>query len=121
MSLPSLELAADQGGEGVVTLIDSVTQTKAYSLVVRSQSRQRFGKLHDGKHCMIVAFGDVFIDNTDRFAPSISFVEFEKPAALVTIRNADAVTPSDDSTTLQAVSDGNAKTSTISEAEFEKW
>ena len=116
-------LTIDNGTDhcAVIKLIDSTTQAKAYSLVVRSQSRPQFGKLHDGKYRMIVAFGDVFVDGTDRFDPFLSFMEFEKPVTLVTTRNGDVVTSSDDSITLQAVPDGNTKTSTISRVEFEKW
>jgi hypothetical protein len=117
------ELAVDNGtsSPAVAKLIDVKTDRKILSFIVGARQKSTIQAIPDGTYELIFAFGDRLYEGTDRFQSPRGFSKFVKRSTFKTRSTTNATYWSQLSVTLHPVLTGNAKTSSISQNEFERY
>jgi hypothetical protein len=117
------ELSVDNGtsSHAVAKLIDVQTDQKVLSFVIGARRKSTIYAIPDGTYQLIFAFGDRLYVGTDRFQSPRGFSKFVKHLTFETRSTDDAIYWSQLSVTLHPVFAGNAKTSSISQKEFERY
>lgn len=117
------ELTVDNGtsSHAVAKLIDVATDRKILSFVVGARQKSAIQAIPDGTYELIFAFGDRLYEGTDRFQSPRGSKKFVEHLAFDSRSTADAIHWSRHSVTLHPVLSGNAKTSSISQKEFERY
>jgi len=117
------ELTVDNGtsGHAVAKLIDIQTDRKILSFIISAGQKATIYAIPDGTYQLLFAFGDQLYVGTDRFHSPHGFSKFVRHVTFDT-KVTDASTYwSQLSVTLHPVFAGNAKTSSISQKEFERY
>lgn len=121
------ELAVDNGtpSHAVAKLIDTQTDQKILSFIIRAHQKATIYAIPDGNYQLLFAFGDQLYVGTDRFHSSHGFSKFVRPLEYETRVEEDGSGRtfywSQLSVTLHPVFAGSAKTSPISQKEFERY
>jgi ribosomal protein L37AE/L43A len=117
------ELSVDNGtsNHAVAKLIDVQTDQKILSFVIAARQKAMISAIPDGAYQLIFAFGDRLYLGTDRFHSPHGFSKFVRQLTFETKSTEDAIYWSQLSVTLHPVFAGNAKTSSISQKEFERY
>lgn len=109
------------GTHAVAKFIDSRTDQKVLSFTIGARQQAYVTRIPDGDYKLIFAFGNSLYIGTDRFAAPKGFSQFDKLMDFRTIQSRNGVQYSKLSVTLNAVVGGNARTSSISKTEFERY
>jgi hypothetical protein len=105
----------------ICKIINPATNKKICSFVVLANSTGGITGVLDGRFRVIFAYGDSIISRTDRFSAPKGFSEFKGTFDFVTTRTSTGIQYSTFSVTLHKVVGGNARTGSITAAEFNKY
>jgi hypothetical protein len=106
----------------IAKLIDIEIDSKVLSFAIGARQQSTIYRITDGTYRLIFAFGDRVYVGTDQFESPSGFSKFDKPMSFATTYTADGGYYYETlSVTLHAVVGGNAKTSSISRSEFERY
>jgi hypothetical protein len=105
----------------IVKLINTTSDTKLVSFVVRANSSAKIDRIHDGPYRLIFALGDAIVKNTDRFAEPEAFSEFDGGVTYTTTPTDQGLYTQSFEVTLHAVRNGKARTSEISASAFDRY
>ncbi len=117
------ELTVDNGtsSHAVAKLIDIQTDRKIRSFFVSARQKATIYAIPDGTYQLLFAFGDQLYVSTDLFHSPHGFSKFVRHLTFDTKVTDDSTYWSQLSVTLHPVIAGNAKTSSISQKEFERY
>ena len=117
------ELTVDNGTghHAIAKLISLQSDQKILSFVVGAHQKSVVSGISDGTYRLLFAFGDRIYAGTDRFFASRGFAKFESPMVFTTSSTEEAMYWDRLSVTLHPVFAGNARTSSISQKEFERY
>jgi ribosomal protein L37AE/L43A len=117
------ELRIDNGTDyhAIVKVIDRMTDRKILSFVVCAHQKSHITAIPDGEYDLIFAFGDRLFEGTDRFHSPHGFSKFVKPITFTMRVTEEAIYWDQLSLTLHPVFDGKAKTTSISQKDFERY
>ncbi|PYI58364.1 MAG: hypothetical protein DMC60_13075 [Verrucomicrobia bacterium] len=107
--------------QAVAKLVDIQADRKILSFVISARQIATIYGIPDGTYQLLFAFGDQLYVGTDRFHSPHGFSKFVRQLTLDTRVTDDSVYWSQLSVTLHPVISGNAKTSSISQKEFERY
>jgi hypothetical protein len=117
----SLRISNGTESDAVAKLVDSTTG-KTYRLVyVRASSVANVGSIGSGSYLLKFSLGFDFDKSSGKFLRAQSFTKFDEIMNFVETRNGNEVRWNDHEVTLNPVIGGNARTSRISESEFEDY
>jgi hypothetical protein len=109
----------------IAKLIDIDTDSKVLSFAIGARQQSTIYRIADGTYQLIFAFGDRVYAGTDRFESPSGFFKFDNSLSFATTYTADTVYYYKNytklSVTLHTVLGGNAKTSSISRSDFERY
>ena len=122
-SMSKGELTVDNGTSrhAVAKLINLQVDRKVLSFVVSAHQKSTIRAIPDGTYRLLFAFGDRLYTGTDRFFSPHGFSKFDSPLLFTTSSTDEAMYWDQLSVTLHPVFTGNAKTSSISQKEFERY
>jgi hypothetical protein len=117
------QLTVDNGTShhAVAKLIKLQTDQKVLSFVVAAHHKGIVHGIPDGAYRLLFTFGDRLYAGTDRFFSSYGFSKFDSPMVFTTSSTEEAVYWDQLSVTLHPVFAGNARISSISQNDFERY
>jgi hypothetical protein len=116
-------LAVENGTSqhAIAKLIDTVSNMKLRSFFIRSNTTGGINLIPNGRYRLVFAFGEKVAQEKDRFVTASGFSAFQETLDYSTTDTGDGIQFAKYHVTLQPVANGNAKTQTISENEFEAY
>jgi hypothetical protein len=121
-NLGELTIWNGSGENAVAKVIDARTDQKVHALWITAGARGDIGRIPDGSYKLLFAFGkSLVLGSEDKLASTTGCCRFDSPMVFVTVRDGTGVVYKTVSVTLNPVANGNAQTSPVSQAEFDRY